>query len=220
MITPLGDITERIRTLQARGISVLVVGQPANPDVCSSVFVDDLAGGRLAAEHLIERGSRRLLFVGGPLDLVPIEQRLDGARIAADKAGASLDVLAVPERTIAQGRSVAMDVFADGAVPFDGIFAANDLLAIGILHGCLSAGVRVPEDVAIVGFDDIDFARDALIPLTSVRRPAAALGATAVDILVREINSRRQNTPAPEFTNFTFRPELVVRDSTSGVRVH
>src|SRR5690606_2153700 len=89
------------------------------------------------------------------------------------------------------------------------VFAANDLIAIGVMHALLQRGLRVPDDVMIVGYDDIEFAADALIPLSSVRRPGVEFGDAAIEILLRRLDSG-----AVEGEHRVFAPELVARAST------
>jgi LacI family transcriptional regulator len=94
----------------------------------------------------------------------------------------------------------------------DAVFCANDLLAMGVLQALTLMGeVQVPRDIALVGYDDIDFARSAVVPLTSVRQPTAEIGATAVDLLVEAAEGR-----PGEPKHVVFQPELIVRDSTAG----
>jgi LacI family transcriptional regulator len=92
----------------------------------------------------------------------------------------------------------------------DGVVASNDHLAIGLVHGLISRGVRVPEDIAVVGYDDIEFAAIAGVPLTSVRQPAHEMGRTAAEMLLARISG----IAGPELGNVVYRPELIVRAST------
>ena len=95
-----------------------------------------------------------------------------------------------------------------------GVFCANDLVAIGLLHGFLAHGISVPGDVAIVGYDDIDFAAFAAVPLSSVAQPRRDLGATAATLLLAELTDQESKRPhAHRSTRFT--PALVTRDSTA-----
>lgn len=217
LLTPADDVAQQVTTLQLRGIPVVLVDRWADADVCSSVSVDDIAGGRLAVEHLVEQGRRRIVFAGGPLGLEPIAQRLAGARQAASAAGITLDVIDVDHRSIASGRDVGHRVTSlPPAERPDAVFAANDLLAIGVEHGLLQAGVRIPEDVAIVGYDDIEFAQNALIPLTSIRRPRHALGRTALDILLSTLHGRSHT----EYSTVSFSPTLIPRASSAARGQH
>ena len=217
LLSPLGDPSDRIRALRRMGIHVVIVGMPWDDKVSSSVYVDSYEGGRLASEHLIACGRRKICFVGGPLDLTPVRERLRGAEVAAAAGGASISIVATETRTIHAGREAARRLLALGDLP-NGIFAANDLIAIGLLHEFVASGnVRVPEDVAIVGFDDIEFARDAVIPITSVHRPSAPVGRNAVDALLADLDAADRGEPF-SFTTQRFLPRLVTRATTAPAR--
>lgn len=191
---------------------VLVDGESPRHDV-PSVSVDDVEGGHLAAAHLLARGRRRLAFVGGPLDIRQVADRLEGARRAlADAPDASLEVISRGALTVLEGRAVGEEIArrAPAERP-DAVFCANDLLAVGVMQGARIMGdVRVPEELALIGYDDIDFAQSTVVPLSSVRQPAREIGATAVDLLMEALDGR---VPA---RRVRYRPELVIRASTGG----
>lgn len=204
-------VEDRLAVIRRRGTPTVLVGQAAVSPEQASVSVDDVAGGALAARHLLDGGRRRLAFVGGPIGIRQVGDRLGGAQRAVDAVpGASLEVLPVEDRTIAGGVEAARALVARAPEDRpDALFAANDLLALGLLQGLVSAGVRVPEEVALVGYDDIEFAAASLIPITSIRSPHEEFGAAAVDLLVAafddpEAGGRR-----------VYAPELVVRASSA-----
>jgi len=213
LISPVGDVTERLARLRRRGTPAVLVDRQAGLTPFSSVSVDDVRGGHLAVEHLVEIGRRRLAFVGGPLGLQQVADRLDGARAAARSADAevTLEVVEVPGLTVEHGRAAAAELMARPRTERpDGIFAANDLVAMGVLQSLVMLGdLRVPGDVALIGYDDIDFARAAVVPLSSIRQPSTLIGRTAMDILQDEIDD-----PTREPRRVVFAPELVVRAST------
>ncbi len=213
LLSPVGRTDNRVANLIERGIPTVLIDRTADTALCSSVSIDDVAGGRLAAEHLLEQGRRRLLFVGGPLTIDTVSDRLVGATQAVERVGgASLEVIDVASRTIAMGRRIGEQIRERrGAERPDGIFAVNDLLAVGILHGLLDdRTIRVPHDIALVGYDDIEFASDAVIPLTSVRRHGELFGRTALDLLQREI----AKGPDARHERVVFQPELAARRSS------
>ncbi|PSL00342.1 LacI family transcriptional regulator [Haloactinopolyspora alba] len=213
LLSAVGSHDQRIVKLADRGIPTVVVGKRVDTSTCSSVSIDDVAGGQLAVEHLQKIGRRRIAVVGGPFDIETVADRLDGARRAlAHVRDAKLDVAETTDRTITVGRCIGEEIRRrPKADRPDGIFAVNDLLAIGILHALLEEpSIRVPEDIAIVGYDDIEFAADAVIPLTSVRRQSELLGRTALDLLHQDM-SRGATT---KHQRVVFQPELVVRRST------
>lgn len=213
LISPYADITDRLRRLRQRGIPAVLVDR-TSPDLSfSSVSVDDIAGGRLAAEHLIAQGRRRLAFIGGPLEIRQVSDRLEGARQAvAVNPDVSLEVLAVDALSVLAGRTAGSELVkrAPADRP-DAIFAANDLVAMGVLQALMmqGRGVRVPDEIALIGYDDIDFASAAVVPLSSIRQPSALMGQTAVEILLEEAADADA-----EARQVVFQPELVVRAST------
>ena len=173
--------------------------------------VDDDLGGWLAANHLIETGRRRILFTGGPFDIRQIVDRQAGARRAVDEAdGVTFETLPTPAASAARpaaGDAIAARLPADRP---DAVFAANDLIAMGVLQGLARHGIRVPEEIAIIGFDDIDFASAAVVPLSSVRQPSQLMGETALRVLLAEIDD-----PTSAAQQIVFEPQLVVRASTA-----
>lgn len=206
LISPYGEIDERLAGLADRGIRSALVDRVGDGSV-SSVSVDDVAGGRMAVEHLLAQGRRRVVFVGGPTDIRQVQDRLEGARLAiATHPEAGLEVLDTAGATVLAGRAAGQEILGREMRP-DAVFAANDLLAMGLLQAFAlqGAGVRVPQDIALIGYDDIDFAAAAVVPLSSIRQPAQLIGRTAVEMLLAG--------GPPE--QVVFQPELVVRDSTA-----
>jgi len=214
LISPFGDITERLAALRSRGIPAVLVDRSSGDLSYSSVSVDDVAGGRMATAHLLESGRRRIAFVGGPLEIRQVSDRAHGAQEAVDAVeGATLEMINTDGLSVIAGRTVGSDILARR--PEDrpqAIFAANDLVAMGVLQALMlrGNGLNVPSDIAIVGYDDIDFASAAVVPLSSVRQPSALMGKTAVEILLEEAAD-----PDIERRQIVFQPQLVVRESTS-----
>lgn len=212
LISPFGEITGRLQRLRDRGIPAVLVDRTSADPSFSSVSVDDVAGGALAAEHLISRGRRRIAFVGGPLEIRQVTDRLQGARDAvAGHPDVTLEVVETRALSVIEGRAAGSALLdrATGERP-DAVFAANDLVAMGVLQALNMRGlVHVPNDVALIGYDDIDFASAAVVPMSSIRQPSALIGQTAVEILLEEAAD-----PTLEARHIVFQPELVVREST------
>lgn len=212
LLTPVGEIGDRVRRLRQRGIAVVLADSASEDEAVSSVSVDDVAGGRIAVEHLIARGARRIAFLGGLFGIRQVRDRLQGARQAAERNPAvAFEVVDAGGLSVVDGRQAAARIVdARPAARPDGIFAVNDLLAVGVLQGLLMAGtLRVPEDIALIGYDDIDFASSTIIPLSSIRQPAHLLGRTAAEILIAE----SEEAPVAH-RQVVFQPELVERAST------
>jgi LacI family transcriptional regulator len=207
-------IEERLAAIRSHGTPSVLVGQRAASPEQPSVSIDDVSGGRLAADHLIGLGRRRLAFVGGPLGVRQVADRLQGASVAIREAGGvTLEVIDVVSRVMSEGHEVGEALLArDVAQRPDAVFAANDLLAIGIIQTLVTGGVRVPEDVAVVGYDNIEYAESSLVPLTSVRPPHEEFGAAAVELLLAVMDGAPTADPAA--MQLVFPPDLVVRQST------
>ncbi len=217
LLAPIGEVPDQVKRLRHRGVPVVLVDRGVDdPDFCA-VGVDDVTGGRLAVAHLTERGHRRIAFVGGPGSLPQVRDRLLGAKLASAGYGDQLrlrtlltTVLDVPAGLKAAATLVALKPSERPTA----VFAANDLLAIGVLQGLAAVGLRVPDDVALVGYDDIDLAALADVPLTTVRQPRAALGAEATRLLLAEIGDAATGLEH-EHRQVRFVPELVVRESST-----
>jgi LacI family transcriptional regulator len=220
LISPIGDVFGRLGRLRQRGTPTVLVDRRAEGRPFSSVSVDDVAGGYLAVSHLIEQGCTRIAYVGGPLNIQQVADRLQGANQAvAEQSGVQLEVLSWPGLTVQTGRKIgAAIVERPPESRPDGVFAANDLVAVGLLQSfTLLDGVTVPDDIALIGYDDIDFASATVVPLSSIRQPSTLIGRTAVDLLTREVAA---NDAGEEFEHeqVVFQPELVVRESSQRSR--
>jgi LacI family transcriptional regulator len=213
LISPYGEIGPRLHRLRERGTPAVLVDRMSRDQSFSSVSVDDVSGGHLAVTHLLETGRRRIAFVGGPFDIRQVSDRLEGARAALEpRSDATLEVLELQASSVLEGRRVGEAIVArQPADRPDAIFAANDLVATGVLQALVMQGsVRVPDDVALIGFDDIDFASAAVVPLSSIRQPSQLIGRTALQILLEEAAD-----PSLAPRQVVFQPELVVRESTA-----
>jgi len=211
LITPVDDAQgSRLSQLMARGTPVVFVDRGAGVHSGCSVAVDDVRGGRLAGDHLVERGHRRVAFVGGPVSIQQVADRRAGFTAAA--FGTEMSIVDTPNLTVASGRA-AGGRLADlsPAERPTAVFCANDLLALGVLQEMTLRGIRVPSDIAIVGYDDIEFAAAAAVPLSSVRQPREHLGRTATEMLLEEIEDGDRH----EHRHVVFQPDLVVRESSA-----
>jgi beta-galactosidase len=197
----LGSAAERFRR---PGVPVIAMGRPAPPARLPYVAVDDAAGAAAAVRHLLAAGRRGIAVIGGPPGPGAAADRLAGGRAALTAAGRDPIVVA-GDLGPASGAAAARRLLA--AHPeLDAIFAANDLMAMGALHALRAAGRRVPDDVAIVGFDDVAAAAYTAPPLTTVRRPLAEQARAAVRLLLTCLDGK----PAE---SLTLPAELIVRES-------
>ena len=215
LITPVDPDSPALDAIARRGTPLVIVDRIRKGGEFCSVAVDDVLGGRLAVEHLVDRGHRRVAFVGGPLGIGQIADRYEGARLAWAAAGLpedDLTLLAAESLTVASGRSAGERLAGiSSARRPTAAFCANDLVAFGLLQQATTTGLRVPDQLAIVGYDDIEFAAAAAVPLTSVRQPRQELGRAAADLVLDEASNA-----AHQHQQVVFTPELVARASTLG----
>ncbi|WP_327707965.1 LacI family transcriptional regulator [Streptomyces sp. NBC_00464] len=213
LVTPADLSGHTLREFRRHGIPFVVIDRVGGEEEGCSVAVDDVAGGALAIRHLVSSGHRAIAFVSGPARLKQIQDRSAGARAALADAGLppeSMRELPVGRLDVAAGRDAGARLLGLMERP-TAVFCANDLLALGVLQSLYAAGVRVPEDMAIVGYDDIEFAAAATVPLTSVRRPAATMGTLAAELLLQETGDRASEH---RHEHVLLQPELVVRRSS------
>lgn len=209
LLVPVGEIPDRAAEMHERGTPVVIFDGHADLERYCSVSLDSEASGYLAISHLAQTGRVRLMVVGGPA--AQIYDRLAGARRATEELGLQLDFLETGDMTIDIGADAA-DAIA--RIPIarrpTGIFAANDLIAAGLASRFSGTHhIRVPQDIAIVGHDDIDVGRLMTVPLTTVRQPIQEMADAAVRLIQEEADS----TSPHSHVRLTFAPELVVRTS-------
>ncbi|QES40028.1 LacI family transcriptional regulator [Streptomyces venezuelae] len=194
--------------LVAESLPAVCFARPTQPVPVSYVDLAHREGGRLAAEHLLARGRRRLATVTGPLDLPAGQERLAGFREALERAGTAYVPIAEGAFTRESGAAAMVELLA-GHPDLDGVFVANDLMAQGVCELLRERGGQVPQEVAVVGFDDSSVALTCRPPLTTVRQPVEEMAAAMARLLHEHVRGVRT-----EPTSLIFEPELVVRDST------
>lgn len=182
------------------------------PEGACAVLVDHVTGGRLAAEHLLSLGHTRLAFIGGRPWLWQFEQRVRGIREALRDAGkdptADLMLVESPGIGVESGMMSARQLVKRG-LP-SGVLCGNDMLAFGVFRGLAAARVRVPQDVSLIGYDNILFAEHWVRPLTTVAQPMERMGELAGQVLIEHA----AGGPGHSCHSVTLTPTLVVREST------
>jgi LacI family transcriptional regulator len=213
LVTPIDPEAAHLAEVARRGTPVVVVDRTPRDESLCSVAVDDVLGGHLAVEHLLDRGHRRIAFVGGPESIGQVRDRLQGASEGVAAAGASpVTVIATLATTVREGRLAGERLLGlPRSKRPTAAFCANDLLALGLLQQLVASGLDVPDDLAIVGYDDIYFAGAAAVPLTSVRQPRHELGRRAAELVLDEAGN-----PEHAHQQVVLLPELVARTSTLG----
>jgi LacI family transcriptional regulator len=214
LVVPVATVTARIDGLRARGTPVVRMNLRAAGVGECTVGIDDVRTGELAMEHLLGLGHERIAYVTSASHVYPTDERRDGALHAARRAGRdddALRIVGVDHLNVAHGRDAGERILGLHPRP-TAVFCANDLVALGVLQVLIRHRVRVPDDMAIIGVDDIEFAAAAAIPLTSVRQPRHALGRMAAELLLDEA----AGDPDHVHRRVVLQPELVVRASTMG----
>jgi len=214
IITPVDPDLTGLWDLGRRGTPVVLVDHPrGRMDLCA-VAVDDVLGGRLAAEHLLALGHRRIAFLSGIAGAAAVGQRRDGVRQALTDAGLDPDEVLLEVRTPADpapaGPSGAVEQILSAVPRPTAVICLNDTAALEVLRDLDAAGVRVPEQMSVVGYDDLPFAARLSPPLTTVAQPTYQLGDAAAGLLLDEARTGHAHR------EILFQPSLVLRGSTAG----
>ena len=216
LVIPSDSETKRYEFLRSRSIPFIFVDRTVDAPIACSVGVDDVAGAMAAVNHLLTLRHRRIAMVIGPPRLSQVKDRIDGANRAVRSARLRADTLQFvecPALRFSDGIDAARRIL--GTTPWPtAVFCANDLMALGVLQVLTQQGIRVPEQISVVSYDDIDFAGAAAVPLTSVRQPRNSLGQVALELLLAEVRAAEQGNQH-EHHRVVFTPELVVRSSSA-----
>jgi LacI family transcriptional regulator len=214
VITPATRNISHLHTLRDRGtVVVLLDRKGTNSDLCS-VSVDHKGGGELTARHLFDLGHTCIAFINGPLHLATCQARRRGMQRAARLAGLEIDE-AIIEYTIEPLTAFnQVEPIVDSFLALEerptAVVCVNDQIALIVLRALVERGVRVPRDVSVVGYDDVEFAAMLSPSLTSIRLPKYELGRAAAELLIAETSD-----PDHRHSDICFNPELVERQSTT-----
>jgi LacI family transcriptional regulator len=175
-----------------------------------AVLTDNQLGGYLATCHLLELGHRRIACIAGPSTITPSAERIIGYRKALEEAGISYDesLIIRGDYHAQSGMEITQSILKMDPRP-TAIFCLNDLMALGALRAAAEAGCSVPQDLAVVGYDDLELAHFTNPPLTTIAQPKKEVGAQAISLLVDRI-SRKSRPPS----RLVLPPELIIRRST------
>mgnify|MGYP000480491688 CR=1 FL=1 len=201
-----------LRELADTGVPLVQVNRRMDDDDVPSVVADDIAGVRMAVDHLVELGHTRIAHVAGSLEVSTGQQRLDGFLKAMGDRGVQADQRLIPTArnySEAEGQRLTKGLL-DAGLAFTAILAGNDLMALGCIDAINEAGLRCPDDVSVVGFNDMDWSARFAPPLTTVRVPHYDLGVQAADLLLERLAT---DEPGPA-KHLVLPVEMVVRGST------
>ena len=200
---------ELLESLGGERLPIVVWGAPAENNDYSSVCGESFDGGRIATEHLLSTGRRRIAFLGGPAWAPEVEDRRCGYEAAHAAAGVAVD----PGRTVhadweqpEASAAAAIETLLEHDPELDAVFANSDLFALGAIDALRAHGRRVPDDVGVMGYDDIALAAYANPPLTTIRQDGPLVGTLLARTLVQRLETGA-------ITNVTIPAELVVRGS-------
>jgi DNA-binding LacI/PurR family transcriptional regulator len=211
--------------IEKNHVPIVIVGRDLTERGISSVLVDNEMGGALAMRHLYELGHRQIAVIRGPEELFDSEPRWAGVQRFAAEVGIELDPglifqlpgLLDPASGFAGGLECSLRMLASGR-PFTAVLAFDDLTALGVVRGLTGAGLRIPVDCSVVGFDDVLPATVATPGMTTIRQPLREMGLLAAEWAVEAIEFTEDGSrPVPKL--HLARPELVMRESSKGPEV-
>lgn len=209
IIISTGEASDLHALLQGLTTPTVLLDREVTHVHCDLVETAHLQGGQMATEHLVALGHRRIACIGGPADLSPSAQRIQGWRNALAAAALADDLLWHSDFSSQGGFNAMQEILQSPHRP-SAVFVCNDLMGIGALSAAHEAGLRVPQDLSVIGFDDIELARFTSPPLTTIVQPKQRIGQLAVDMLLERIQGGRTETK-----QMLLQPELVVRASTA-----
>jgi LacI family transcriptional regulator len=212
VITPTGAHPHRLTAVSQRGTPVVLLdARQDGADLCAAA-VDHVSGGRLAGEHLLALGHRRVAFLSAGPDIEPVRERRDGLAqaLAAAGAGPPIEVRAM-EAGFSAGTDATVSALLHGAAPPSAVVCVNDIAALAVIRSLQARGLRVPGDMSVVGYDDLPFAAHVRPALTTIQRPIRHLGRVAAQLLLAEGAANHRHR------ELLFSPSLVVRATTGPI---
>jgi DNA-binding LacI/PurR family transcriptional regulator len=204
VIAPQARVFDLLSEVRLRIPCVLLDSTRRNPR--RSIAVDQFEGARLATRHLIGLGHRRIIHLAGPRDWIEAEERMQGFLREVSDAALVVDPPIEGDWTADFGYRAGRELA--GRRDFTAVFCSSDLMALGLLHAFREAGVRVPDDVSVVGFDDVPEAAHFWPPLTTIRQDFSGVGRRAVGLILAELAGE------PQEASLCLRPQLILRSST------
>jgi len=202
-----------LELLDLHKITAVVVDRELGENRYDSVMVENEYGGQIATEYLIDLGHKRIGCITGPTFLIPVANRVRGYRNAMKNAGLPIDeTLIVQGDFHLQSGYTGMNQLLDLPAPPEAVFACNDLMAIGAMHAIHERNLHVPDDISIIGFDDIMFASYTMPPLTTVAQPSYEMGLLAAEILIKRLSDATS-----QIRNEILSPTLVERESCRAI---
>lgn len=206
-----GSQGSNIQDLVDQGLPVVLIDRRLEGVAVDAVLCDNLGGAYCAVSYLLNEGHEEIAFLGGPPEISTTKERQQGYILAHAERGLSVNQswIKYGEFKYESGLKQMTEILEAGKMP-TAVFAANDMLAIGAIRAIEAKGLKVPEDISVVGFDDILWASLEKPPLTTMAQPMYRMGMTACELLIERIRNRLDGEPR----QIVFKPELIIRQST------
>lgn len=211
ILKSMGDVKE---LYDHSNIPLMVIERYEEPRIHSSVEVDNVLGGYTATRHLLDCGYRKTAFILGKDESTTSQLRLAGARKAILEAGFPFheDLMIYGSFSIEGGRKAAKTLIESGA-DIDSFFCMNDLIALGVIQYCSEVNLKVPEDIGVIGYDNISYAGLPQIQLTTVHQPKHEMGRLLFETLLQNIQDKENQEPI----HISLTPDLIVRKTTKKI---
>ena len=208
---------DHIDSMMAKGVPMVFFDRVYDHPNTSKVIVDDLSGAKEATLHLIEQGCKRIAHIEGSPNLEITKQRLEGYLEALKEKNIPIDkslIIPCPEASIDAGKKSTEQLLSMSPLP-DGIFATNDPVAMGAMQAIREKGLKIPQDIAVVGFSNWLFSSMMDPPLSSVDQPGFEMGQEATRLLIRQIETKSKEDIDPKPETKILKTKLIVRASSS-----
>ncbi|CAN2227758.1 PurR Transcriptional regulators [Candidatus Nanopelagicaceae bacterium] len=209
ILTPVGPRNQVFEKFIDDNVRVGFISQTDDQVDQCSVSIDQVRGGYIGIEYLAQLGHKKILWVSGPDHHHQSNQRFVGITQAAQELGVKVSTISAPSLDFLTGEHLAPEILAAG-LP-DAIFCANDALALGMMNFFYKAGLKVPEDVSVLGYDNVSYAESALVPLTTVSQTPYQLGFTMGTQMIAEIEAKEDHV----HQHVIFQPQIVERASVA-----
>ncbi len=213
IITPVEVEVADIFELQQSGMPLVLAARRIRKVNTSCVVANDVLGGFLAAEHLISEGHEKILYLAGPSYLTTAQERLEGHEKALRTYNIPVNksLIKFTNSKMVDGYCIVKDLLESHPKTFTAIASFNDYLSFGALKAIYEKGLEVPKDMAVIGYDDVEFCSLSVVPLSSIRIPQYDLGYKAAEVLTKNIHGSTRTTEVKEVL---LDPKLIVRSST------
>lgn len=208
ILIPASNCEEMLSFYQELELPKVIIDRPIEGLDVPIVMTDNVRGAYMATNHLLNRGRRRILFISGPRDLGASVDRRVGYLQALREFGITDEWIRYGEFSFQSGREIASTAYTN--LSFDGLFCANDLIALGAIQSLIARGVKIPQQVEVVGYDNIFFAEFSSPSLTTIEQPAYKMGTEAVKVILDGI----RNSSSAEMSVKLLEPRLIIRSSS------